>query len=462
MTLRAGSHSADITPPLGLAHGCWAARTGLADGVREPLLAQALVLDDGNIELAIVAVDLCMLSRDLVEAVRDRVRHLTGIPADHVLVNASHNHSAPSLARAEDIAAVPHSSGFGPYAGALPDRIAGAVYGAWRSRRAARIGGGTGSVPGVSVNRVDRRRPVDDSLPVLKIDDDEGRLIAAVVSFACHGTCLAGQTLLWNADFPGAVRARVRSTHPEAECLVLQGCAGDIAPWDYWFGNDAPRPHTYENRDALGHAIGDAALATLRGVRTEGDARLGATSHALPLRRRTAPYPAGEIAKYLDALRLRPEPAYPDVWDERIHTANSAQLFPAPYQRSALTTYLNLVQHSDEPLPAEVQALAVGSIGIVGTPFELFSEPGTRVRAASPFPTTMVLGYCNDYLGYLPATEDLGLVAGVPLGTILDQDRYRWAYGITSSTAEAGEVDRLIRDAEGTLERLHAAMSRGV
>ena len=181
--LRAGVCRVDITPPLGVEPGAWRLRTGRADGVDEPLLAQALVLDDGGRRVALVATDLLWMPRHVAEAARRRIAALTGIPAEAVLLNASHNHSAPVLLEPDSVRAAVHTEGLDGYAAALPDRLAGAVYGANVRRQPAAIGAGVGRAPGVSVNRVDPRRSVDDTVTVLRVDG-EGGVMAVVVGFA--------------------------------------------------------------------------------------------------------------------------------------------------------------------------------------------------------------------------------------------------------------------------------------
>src|SRR3954452_15762448 len=127
--LRAGFARRDITQPLGSPSSL-----GLHVPVTEiwdPLLASACVLEGDAGRVAIVGVDLCGLLAASHDAIRNAVAAATGgaIPADHVIVNVSHSHSAPYLS--DELQEMLRPFGVrlqdDAYAGALPGLVADAV-----------------------------------------------------------------------------------------------------------------------------------------------------------------------------------------------------------------------------------------------------------------------------------------------------------------------------------------------
>src|SRR5215212_5500582 len=94
--LRVGAFAMNVTPthfPV-IVNGMFEERT--ADRDFDPLFARAFVLEDGATRIAIVVVDSCMLPRELLDAAKTEASKHTGIPVGHMLISATHTHSAPA------------------------------------------------------------------------------------------------------------------------------------------------------------------------------------------------------------------------------------------------------------------------------------------------------------------------------------------------------------------------------
>jgi len=291
---------------------------------------------------------------------------------------------------------------------------------------------------------------------VLRIDRADGRPLAAVVNFAAHPISVGGVTVDWDAEYIAPLREAVEDSIPGVECIFLQGCAGDVAPYDWWFGNYEASRHGYELRDRLGRTIGERAAGLHETIQVEADVPVAAETTWLDLRRRRHAYGAEELRELAAELDGPADADWPEVWPPEVHTMTSAQMFPRTYQQGAVRMYLDMLERADEPVATQVVGIRAGETAIVTNPFELFNAAGRRIKERSPFATTIAAAYANDYAGYLPEVSDLDLVEGVPVREIVNQDEWRWAYGITNTNVDRGEVDRLVDESVALLERLHA------
>ncbi|HRE91202.1 MAG TPA: HAMP domain-containing protein, partial [Myxococcota bacterium] len=81
------------------------------DKVKSRVHARAIVVADERSSLALVVVDSCMMPRPLLDEAKALAARRTGIPADRILIAATHSHTAPSsmgcLGTHEDPAYVP-------------------------------------------------------------------------------------------------------------------------------------------------------------------------------------------------------------------------------------------------------------------------------------------------------------------------------------------------------------------
>jgi len=95
--MQVGIACLDFTPRIGLPLMGNFRDDYLARGTRDPLCAKAMVFSDGRgPKAALLVLDVCMLDRQNVALLRRAVAQQSSVPAERILVCATHTHSAPA------------------------------------------------------------------------------------------------------------------------------------------------------------------------------------------------------------------------------------------------------------------------------------------------------------------------------------------------------------------------------
>ena len=252
----AGAASVDITPRVGVLLDGYGARTKPSEGVHDPLFARALVVDYGPEGAAtIVGCDLLGMHPWTTAEVRRQVEAAHGIPADGVIVSATHNHAGPAGLREGMFARLDEG-----LAEVVAGKIVGAIGRAWKARRVTTIKAGTATVDTVAMNRRDPDGPVDPLLRTVLFDSDEGP-VACLLYFACHATVLDGRNLMLSAEFPG-VACRIVEQATGAGVVYLNGACGDVNP--AWIEQEFP------SVERAGQAVGGQAVRLIADLRAAG------------------------------------------------------------------------------------------------------------------------------------------------------------------------------------------------
>jgi hypothetical protein len=166
------------------------------------LRAVAVVVEKpGGEKVAIVACDVLWVTRAIVDAAAGEIERTTGIPASHVLINATHTHHAPGTAPA-------HAFGWSKkFADDLARSIARSVQEAngrlaeasffFKLGQEDTVGGNSrlrlrdGNISwlnpmGEAGDRVDPTGPFDPQLPVLDFRSADGRTLGLIYNHSTH------------------------------------------------------------------------------------------------------------------------------------------------------------------------------------------------------------------------------------------------------------------------------------
>ena len=239
---KAGVARVVITPDQPLWMAGYANRDHPAEGKVVDLWAKALALQDSAGKQAVlVTADLVGIPKRLSDHIRDQVKRRFNLSRSQIAINTSHTHTGPVLADAL-VAIYPVDSiqqhEINQYTDRLGEKIVALVDKALHSMEPVQLYAGNG-VTRFQVNRrnnvestlslqSDLNGPNDYAVPVIKVENSKGELIAVAFGYACHNTVLAGYK--WSGDYAGFAQLELERAHPGATALFLQGCGADQNP----------------------------------------------------------------------------------------------------------------------------------------------------------------------------------------------------------------------------------------
>jgi hypothetical protein len=400
--LKAGVAKVDTTPPVGVRLAGFGERVFPSLAVHDPLWARAVVFDNGESRVGIVAVDLLGVSADAVAAVRRGAASLDIAP-QALLVAATHTHSGPVFPEDDTLTADERA-----YWEELPERLIAVLKEATDVLSPARVGVASGwSAIGINRREVTPEGTVvlgrnhfgrfDPEVGVVRIDHASGEPMACLFTYACHAVCLSGDSYLTTADFPGFAVHAVEERIPGAMGVFLNGACGNVNPREAAVGHGYASGGSFMIAEHAGSALARETASVWHRAVPHDNSSLSYSSRAieLPTNRPRAIRRAEESLRREERATACP----PRQWSPYLLWYNP------PNPERARQRLQELMNQEDAPVSCEIQAVRVGPVTLLAWPGEVFCDLGMEVKQQSPFHPTYTIGYANGSIGYVPTPE---------------------------------------------------------
>ncbi len=405
-SFHAGAATIDITPtefPAIIAGGFLESQSFK---INDPLFVRSIVLDDGKTKIAFAIVDTCMMPMALIDEAKLLASRGSSIPVDHMMVSATHTHSAPAA-----MACLGTRQDKG-YASGLPRKIADAIVAANSQLQPARIGwasiddwehthnrrwirkpdkmivdpfgvanGLAHMHPGyLSPDVIGPSGPVDPTLSVVSMQTKDGRPLAVLANYSQHYFG-AGAV---SSDYYGLFCKHVASILNQPGdgngpfvCALSQGTSGDLMWMDYGSPSKTVSISNYAE------SVARYAEKALAKIEYRDSVPLGIVEKKLTLGYRVP-----------DEKRLE--------WARPIAAKIENELpksIPEVYAMEAL------ILHERQQTELKLQAIRIGDLTIATLPNEVYALTGLKLRGRTPSPSHFNIELANGADGYIPTPE---------------------------------------------------------
>ncbi|MDF7661962.1 neutral/alkaline non-lysosomal ceramidase N-terminal domain-containing protein [Erwiniaceae bacterium L1_54_6] len=364
--LTVGAVKTDITPknlhdmnPMG----------GDFTGVHDPIHMRTVLINNGSVEVALISLDAIEVG-DMTK-VRQRIATETGIPADHVFITATHDHSAPRVGNVSPGAlahdGTPASNQWSEW---LYQQMIASLQKAKSRAQPARFGVASGQLD-INVNRdrysakgwdigFNANGPSDKTLWVMKFATPAGKPIAVVSNYAVHSVVSLGINQV-SGDLAGAAADYVeKKLGGDVVSLWTLSTVGDQNPRIFNAGQKAGR--------------GNDAEFAWKAVNAQG-AMAG-----------------DEIVRVADSIRQM---------TSSVSLTASERVVGCP-MRTGAPDMGNMNQKKVDKVNLHLGLIMLNQTALAGVSGEMVTEIGRHLTEQAPVKNLLLMSIVNDRVGYLP------------------------------------------------------------
>lgn len=414
MSLKAGSATSNITPPLGTAiPGGF--RPRYAQNVDDELSAKALVIENDSTRIALVTCDLIAVTEKVVDLAKERISDRCDISPEHVMVNATHTHTAVAVA---NLLGVDEDTDYTDW---VPLKIADAVELALLKLAPARVGFASVSEDRITFNRrwhmkdgtvrmnpgiehpdlVKPTGPIDPELAMMYVETEDSTPISAVANFSLHYIGTNNGNAL-SADYFGHFDRLMRRYLGETcVSLLWNAASGQINNIDF-SGQTKWTAGGHQQAVKMANVLAGHFITEMQLMEMHQNLQISGKLDTLTFPRKQITDADLKVAEKVLSVPIGSYDAY--------ETGPFSWVVGQPIPKNLVDIYALECQRLaelPEQMSAPVQVLHLGEAAIVALPGEVFVETGLNIKSKSDVKPLFLVSLANGYIGYICTDEAL-------------------------------------------------------
>ena len=379
-----------------------------SEGYLDELFATCIAMTEGDKTILLYTLDSITVSNKVYEA-QERISQQTGIPAENIILNCTHTHSAPTMSNSADGAYVEKfwQACADAATAAIADQTAATVYyGVSETENVNFIrhyydaaGNPVGTHQGVLADAVEHEYDANEDVQVNRfVREGEDKKDVVLMNFGTHPHIVSQKyKASLSADWPGAARSYVEE-NSDTLCAVFQSNAGDTTPHTK-FPDLSPAGYQLDHV-AIGNSVGEVCVSVLNGEMTKAE------GSGISLSVKT--YTNASMKEGIDNDELMSQAA--NINALRSQYGSSHALVEQAVAASDIDTIYEatgLINRQNRPdtCSMNLHALAVDGVSFIFAPFEMFTSTGEYVKENSPYDMTFVVSVSETpegHMGYIP------------------------------------------------------------